>query len=67
MAAKVNALIVTLEDDLSEEQSQHLIDAILCLKNVIGVAANKSSIDDIIALTRAKHMIGQRLYEALSK
>ena len=65
MTDRVNALVVTLENDMRIDDAQGLMDAIAHLKGVASVLGNVSDIDSHIAKTRALYEITNKLWDAL--
>lgn len=53
MSNKINAITVVLEDDVSEEYAEHIMNAILMLKKVIKVEANVADFTDYVAKAHA--------------
>jgi len=56
MTDRVNGLFVAFDKDLREDDVQNIINAILMIKNVMGVEKNVSNMDEWIAFSRLKIM-----------
>ena len=65
MSDRYNALVVVLEENDKSEDAESLITAIRQLRGVLSVEPNVSDISQIIADQRAKHDLGQKLWEVL--
>ena len=65
MTDRLNALTVVLEHDLRDDDAEPLIAAIRQLRGVLSVSGNVSDLSDYIAQERARHDIGERLWQSL--
>jgi len=65
MTDRVNALVVTLEQDIRIDDVQLLIDAIKMMRFVADVSPNVTDMQDHIAYIRARSDIEGKLYNAL--
>lgn len=61
MTDRVNALVVSLDKDYRDDDIQCLIDAVMMLKGVKSVDVNVSSIDSIVAESRYKQSVAEKL------
>lgn len=61
MSDHYNALIVTLEDDLSQENAQPLIDAIKQLRGVLSVDPHVRDVNGYVAQIRARTEVIEKL------
>lgn len=68
MTDRFNALIVTLVEDVREDDAKAIMDAIALLKGVAGVTGNVADgVSDTIAQMRVRRDLVNRLWEALEK
>jgi hypothetical protein len=65
MTDRINALIVTLGKDMRDDDVQRLVDAIKLMRNVISVKKNVSNGAAHIAFERARHELGEKLWNVL--
>jgi len=61
MTDRFNGLIVTLEEDIREDDAEALMDAILMLRGVIKVEGHVSDLQDILAANRARWQIRESI------
>lgn len=59
--------LVTLEHDLSDEQSQRVIDALMLVKGVIEVKPIPAEMNQSIGEDRARRSFERRIWKALSE
>lgn len=67
MTDHINALIVTLERDVRDDDLQSLSDAIQHFRGVLSVKSNIADLRDHIAIERAKHEIKSKLWKAFGE
>jgi hypothetical protein len=65
MTDRFKALTVVLENEIREDDAQHLLNAIMMLKGVISVQGNVINPDHWIAQETAKLELRKKLWEAL--
>jgi hypothetical protein len=65
MTDRYNALTVVLERDIRDDDAQHLMDAIRCLRGVLSVAGEVSDITAHMAQERAVSEIESKVWKAL--
>ena len=65
MTDKYNALTVILEEDIREDDAEHLIDVIKRFKGVLEVKGNVRDIGDDIAFERARQDLRQKIIDVL--
>lgn len=61
MTDRFNALTVVLERDIREDDAEPLIAAIRQLRGVLSVEPHVSNLSDLIAESRVRREIGERL------
>ena len=67
MSDRINALTVILEKDIRDDDCEQLKAAISQLRGVLEVKARVANHQDVIAYTRARHVLEKRLWDALEK
>lgn len=65
MTDRYHSFTVVLDKDIREDDAEHLMNAIRCLKGVIDVSGNVSDYDMHAAYARVRSELAQKLYEAL--
>ena len=65
MTDRYNALTVVLEHDIRSDDAQALISAIEQLRGVLSVTPNVVDISSYTAHERARHELGQKIWEVL--
>jgi hypothetical protein len=65
MSDRAKALIVVLDSDLSEEDTQATCEALKHFRGVIEVVPHIHDIGDVIAESRAQHKMATKIYEFL--
>jgi len=65
MTDRYNALTVILEHDIRDDDAEALLSAIRQLRGVLSVSGHVSDMTDHIAQDRARHDLGQRLWNVL--
>ncbi len=65
MTDRYNALTVTLERDMRDDDAEGLIAAILCMRGVIGVTGHVARIEDHVAAERARDELRKALRDIL--
>ena len=65
MTDRINALIVTLDHDIREDDVEHIVGAIHMIKYVASVKKNVADIGSHIAYERAVLAVGKALFDAL--
>lgn len=63
--SKVNGLLVTFNEAVSDEYAEHLIGAIRMMREVLDVSPVPSDINVHIATARAKQEISMKLFEVM--
>jgi hypothetical protein len=63
MTDRFNTLTVVLEKDIREDDAEHLLIAINCLKGVLSVKGNVASASDYMAEERAMHVWREKLLD----
>lgn len=61
MTTRYNALVVVLEQDIRDDDAEYTINAIKQIKNVLDVKPNEGSMQDLIAYSRMKHRVYQKI------
>lgn len=67
MSDRINAITVILEKDLRDDDCEQLLAAICQLRGVLKAKLRVRNHEDIIAYTRARHVLEKRLWDALQK
>jgi hypothetical protein len=66
MTDRLKGFVVTLEDDIREDDAQPLIEAIKHLRGVLDVESVPiRGIDDLIVERRVQHDFGQKLFKVI--
>ena len=65
MADRYNALTVVLEKDLRGNEAEALLTAIQQMRGVLSVSGNVAALDSHIAQERARHYLGQKMWDVL--
>jgi hypothetical protein len=65
MTDRFNTLTVTLEKDIRSDDAEALLSAIRQLRGVLSVAGNVADIELHMAQERARHDLGQKLWQVL--
>jgi hypothetical protein len=58
---RIHSLTVILSEDMREDDAKALIDAVLMLKGVGGVATNVADVASYMAEQRARNELGEKL------
>jgi cell division protein FtsX len=66
MSSKVKGYVVTLENDINEEQSKKIEELLMMISGVVGVTpVQYEGASDIITASRVKREITERVLQAL--
>lgn len=65
MTDRFNTLTVVLEKDMRDDDAEGLIEAIQRLRGVLSVTGNVANGNSWMAEERARHDLGQKLWEIL--
>ena len=65
MTDQIHSLTVVLEKDVCDDDCEDLIRTIKTLRNVLSVGSHVTNVDNHMAQERARHELGQKLWEAL--
>ncbi len=65
MTDRFHSLTVVLEENIRSDDAQELIQAIMCLRGVLEVKGNVAASEMMIATSRARMEMRQRLWKAL--
>lgn len=65
MTDRFNSLTVVLEKDMRDDDAEALIAAIRQLRGVLSVSGNVADPSDYIAQQRARHELGDKLWQVL--
>lgn len=66
MSDRFNGFLVIMENDISEEAAQGLMNAMRHFRGVISVTGNVASVNDRIATERAKQEFARRLLDVVN-
>jgi hypothetical protein len=66
MTDRFNALTVVLDRDIRDDDAQHIIDAIRCLRGVLSVKGEVADVNYCIAHERVAADLRSRLWRALN-
>ena len=66
MTDRYNAVVVTFDREIREDDAEHLINAIRMLKGVVDVTPNVSDINSHIAESKVKRELADKLYSILN-
>lgn len=66
MSDSFNGFLVIMENDISEEYAQGLMNAMRHFRGVISVTGNVASVSDRIATERAKQEFARRLLDVVN-
>lgn len=66
MTDRYNAVVVTFDRDIREDDAEAIINAIRMLKGVLAVTPNVSDINMHVAESRVKRELTDRLYDVLN-
>jgi hypothetical protein len=67
MTNRYNAVVVTFDRDIREDDAEAIINAIQMLKGVLSVTPNVSDINMHVAESRVKRELTDRLYDVLNE
>ncbi len=67
MTQRVKGFVVSLDNDMREDDVEHIVNAIKMIKGVSGVKNVDSGIDDIINRMNIKREMSEKIFETLSK
>lgn len=68
MVNRINALVITLEKNVREDDIQDTITAIKCIKNVLGVEINISApMQEHVTKERFKAELGEKFWNLLKQ
>jgi hypothetical protein len=67
MSDHTKAFTVILDEDLSEESAEETRKALLHFRGVIEVEPHIHDIQDVIAVSRARHKLANAIYEFLKE
>lgn len=65
MSARVNSFLVVLEKDITEEEAEQIKKAIALARGVIKVTLCETDYQTVVATSRAKHELEEKILEAL--
>lgn len=65
MTDRFNTLTVVLEKDMREDDAKALLSAISQLRGVLSVSGNVADLTEYMAVERARHELGQKLWDVL--
>ena len=66
MTDRINALTVVLDHDIRDDDVKLVVDAVLMIKNVVGVKQNVADIVDYAARERVRYEAKRKLYDAIN-
>ena len=67
MTQRVKGFVVSLDNDMREDDVEHIVNAIKMIKGVSGVQNVDSGIDDVINRMNIKREMSEKIFETLSK
>jgi len=65
MTDRFNSLTVVLENDIRDDDAEAILSAIRQIRGVLSVSGNVSDVSTHVAQERARHELGERLWEVL--
>lgn len=65
MSDRTNVITVVLEKEIKVEDSKRLVDAISMMKGVLSATPEVADFNDHMAIERARHEIGSKLFEVV--
>jgi hypothetical protein len=65
MSDQIKGFVVTLKDNMKDEDAEHIRCAIMLLANVADVGPIKSELGDFVTCNRLRIEIAERVYEAI--
>lgn len=67
MSDRIKGFVVTLKDDMKDEDAEHIRCAIALLYNVVDVGPIKAEIGDFVTRNRLRQEIAERVNKAIWK
>lgn len=65
MTDRYNSFTVVLDKEIREDDAEHIMNAIRCLKGVIDVSGNVADYASHAAYTKARYDIAEKIWAAL--
>ena len=65
MSDRINTITVVLDREIRDDDCEHILSAMLMIKGVLRVKANVADHSEYMAEERAKHDLGQKLWNVV--
>jgi hypothetical protein len=67
MTDRFNALTVSLDRDIRDDDAEIIINAIKAIRGVVGVTGNIVDADSYVATSRARQKVTEKLYDCIKE